>query len=135
MNMLHILGNLTANPESRIVEGRNGPSTVCNFTVAVDRYRHGQKVAEYFRITLWNKAADNAMRYLTKGRQVAVTGPVTCRAYIGNDQKAHCSMEIQDVIELEYGQNSNRQAQAAPGNDCPPPPDDYAPPQDGQYIP
>ena len=103
MNALHIIGNLTANPESRIIKGERGPQTVCNFTVAVNRFKQGKKITDYFRITLWNKQAENAMKYLAKGRHVSVSGPVTGRAYIGNtDGKAHVSLEIQDVQEIEY---------------------------------
>lgn len=39
MNALHIIGNLTANPESRIIKGEREPQTVCNFTVAVNRFK------------------------------------------------------------------------------------------------
>ena len=102
MNKVHIVGNLTANPECRFVRGKNGENTVCNFTVAVHRYARGERVTDFFRITLWNKQADNAMKYLSKGRQVAVTGAVTARAYTGNDNQVRCIMEIQDVDELEY---------------------------------
>lgn len=120
MNALHIAGNLTANPESRIVNGQNGANTVCNFTVATNRYARGKKVTEYFRITLWGNSAENAMKYLAKGRPVCVTGPVTARPYIGNDGKPHCTMEIQDVKELEYMGNRldaepQTGGQAAPG--------------------
>lgn len=129
MNMLHIIGNLTGNPESRIVDGQKGPNTVCNFTVAANCYTRGQKVTEYFRITLWNQQAENAMKYLSKGRQVAVTGPVTARAYMGRDGEAHCTMEIQDVKELEYGQQSRQNtADNEPG--YVPPDDSYAPVDD-----
>ena len=102
MNTLHIIGNLTANPKSRVVNTANGTSTVCDFTVATNRYMKGKKVAEYFRVTLWERAADNAMKYLAKGRKVAVTGPVEGRAYIGNDGKPKVSMEIRQVKEIEY---------------------------------
>lgn len=116
MNTLHIIGNLTANPEARTVQGANGMNTVCNFTVAVNRYVKGQKVADYFRVTLWNKQADNAMKYLSKGRQVHVTGPVTANAYTGRDGKAHCQMEIADVKEIEYlsGRTEGADTEEAP---------------------
>ena len=102
MNILHIIGNLTANPERRTVNSPKGQSTVCNFTVAVNRYTRGKKVADFFRITLWNQQAENAMKYLSKGRQVAVTGPVTAHPYTGDDGKPRCVLEIQDVEKLEY---------------------------------
>ena len=116
MNTLTIIGNLTADPTIRTVNGANGQSTVCNLTVAVNRYKRGQKVTDFFRITLWNQQAENAMKYLSKGRQVAVTGPVTARPYMGDDGKARCSLEIQDVEKLEYlGGKPDNTAQAAPG--------------------
>lgn len=124
MNTLHIIGNLTANPKSRVVNTQSGTSTVCDFTVATNRFVKGRKVAEYFRVTLWEKAADNAMKYLTKGRKVAVTGPVEGRAYMGNDGQPKVSMEIRQVKEIEY--LSSRQEDEG----------EYAvPPQDDGFAP
>lgn len=131
MNTLHIIGNLTANPKSRMVNTQSGTSTVCDFTVATNRYVKGKKVAEYFRVTLWERAADNAMKYLAKGRKVAVTGPVEGRAYMGNDGKPRVSMEIRQVTEIEY--LSSRQE--GEGNQAMPPPDDGFMPVDDDNLP
>lgn len=124
MNTLHIIGNLTANPKSRVVNTANGTSTVCDFTVATNRYANGQKIAEYFRITLWERAAGNAMKYLTKGRKVAVTGPVEGHAYIGSDGKPRVSLEIRQVKEIEY---LNSRQDCEEGRDVLPPCDGFAP--------
>jgi hypothetical protein len=112
MNTLHIIGNLTANPKSRVVNTANGTSTVCDFTVATNRYVKGKKVAEYFRVTLWERAADNAMKYLTKGRKVAVTGPVEGRQE-GFRQAAEpiikcCYAGIILALHDEFGFGENR---------------------------
>lgn len=131
MNTLHIIGNLTANPKSRVVNTQSGTSTVCDFTVATNRFAKGRKVTEYFRVTLWEKAADNAMKYLTKGRKVAVTGPVEGRAYTGNDGKPRVSMEIRQVKEIEY--LSSRQEDE--GDQTPPPLDDGFVPVDDDDLP
>ncbi len=131
MNTLHIIGNLTANPKSRVVNTANGTSTVCDFTVATNRYVKGKKVAEYFRVTLWERAADNAMKYLTKGRKVAVTGPVEGRPYMGNDGKPRVSMEIRQVKEIEY--LSSRAEDE--GDQEAPPPDDGFVPVDDEELP
>ena len=131
MNTLHIIGNLTANPKSRVVNTANGTSTVCDFTVATNRYVKGKKVAEYFRVTLWERAADNAMKYLTKGRKVAVTGPVEGRAYMGNDGQPRVSMEIRQVKEIEY--LSSRQEDE--DDQAQPPPDDGFVPVDDEELP
>ncbi len=42
------------------------------------------------------------MKYLSKGRLVAVTGPVTGRAYRSQDGQARYSLEIQEVKEIQY---------------------------------
>lgn len=131
MNTLHIIGNLTANPKSRVVNTANGTSTVCDFTVATNRYVKGKKVAEYFRVTLWERAADNAMKYLTKGRKVAVTCPVEGRPYMGNDGQPRVSMEIRQVKEIEY--LSSRAEDE--GDQEAPPPDDGFVPVDDEELP
>lgn len=131
MNTLHIIGNLTANPQSRVVNTQKGTSTVCDFTVATNRIVNGKKIAEYFRVTLWERAADNAMKYLTKGRKVAVTGPVEGRAYMGNDGQPRVSLEIRRVSEIEY--LSSRQDDAE--EQTPPPQEDGFTPVDDAELP
>ena len=113
MNTLHIIGNLTANPKSRVVNTANGTSTVCDFTVATNRYVKGKKVAEYFRVTLWERAADNAMKYLTKGRKVAVVGPVEASAYIAQDGSARARLEVY-ADEIEYLSSRQESSEQAP---------------------
>ena len=90
----------------------------------------GKKVAEYFRVTLWERAADNAMKYLTKGRKVAVTGPVEGRPYMGNDGQPRVSMEIRQVKEIEY-----LSSRAEDEGDQEAPPDDGFVPVDDEELP
>ena len=117
MNKLFIIGNLTRDPELRTMpDGRS----VCNFTVAVNRVVRGQKITEYFRVSCWEKQADNAMKYLAKGRKVAVTGPVTGRAYMGSDGQPKVSLEIQRPEEIEYlsgKPEGGQETEAAPPDD------------------
>jgi len=123
MNHLTIIGNLTANPQSRVINTSNGTATVCNFTVATNRHVRGQTKTTYFRVTCWHKQAENAMKYLTKGRKVSVFGPVEASAYIAQDGSARAQLEI-DAVEIEYlsGSRQDEGPQA-------PPPEDY-----GQYA-
>ena len=114
MNKLIIIGNLTANPECRLVDTANGQQKVCNYTIAVNRYSRNQKVTEYFRASTWNKQADNDMQYLTKGSKVAITGPVSARAYASNDGTLRASMEV-FVETIEYLSSGKREETAAPG--------------------
>ena len=110
-------GNLTANPETRFVDTANGQQTVCNFSVAVNRAVRGQKVTEYYRVSCWNKQADNAAKYLQKGSKVCVTAStITARAYTDRNGEARASMEV-PADEIEYLSSRNdgaQQGQTAP---------------------
>ena len=101
MNKLIIIGNLTGNPQSRIVNTDSGVKCVCSFTVAVNRTVRGERTAEYFRVNCWGKQAENAMKYLEKGKSVAALGAVSARAYIGGDGKLRASLEV-SADEIKY---------------------------------
>ena len=95
MNKLTIIGNLTRDPQLRTVNGQNGPISVCDFTVAVNRrQRNGQNEADYFRVTAWRGLADNCQKYLAKGRKVAVFGPVSVSTYQGSDGVTRASLDV-----------------------------------------
>lgn len=95
MNKLTIIGNLTRDPETRVTQSG---SSVCSFTVAVNR-RGKSDEADFFRVSAWNKLAETCQQYLSKGRKVAVTGPVSVSTYTGQDGKAYANLEVmaQDV--------------------------------------
>ena len=113
MLKLIFIGNLTANPETRFVDTANGQQTVCNFTVAVNRVYKGQKATEYYRVSCWNKQADNAAKYLQKGSKVCITAnTITARAYTDREGNARASLEV-PAEEIEYlsSRQDNMQAQ------------------------
>lgn len=93
MNALHIIGNLTRDPETRTT---TSGSTVCSFTVAVNRRKkvQGQPDADFFRVSAWNKLGENCQKFLAKGRKVCVVGSVTAHAYIQQDGKPAESLEV-----------------------------------------
>jgi single-strand DNA-binding protein len=93
MNSLHIIGNITKNPETRTTPSG---STVCSFTVAVNRRQkvQGQPEADFFRVSAWNKLGENCQKYLAKGRKVSVVGSVTVHAYSMQDGKPGASLEV-----------------------------------------
>ena len=104
-----IIGNLTADPETRYVDTASGQQNVCNFTVAVNRVHRDQKTTNYYRISCWNRQADNAAKYLHKGSKVAVTGSViTARTYTDRNGETRVSMEVpaDDIEYLSRSDNS-----------------------------
>lgn len=98
MNKLTIIGNLTKDPELRTTQ--NGIS-VCTFTVAVNRRaKDKDPEADYFNVTAWRVLGENAARFLTKGKKVAVIGSVTLRTWEKED-KHGASMEV-TADDIEY---------------------------------
>lgn len=104
MNKLTIIGNLTRDPELRTTTtGIN----VCDFTVAVNRRQRsgdqgGQPEADFFRVTVWKERGENCAKYLQKGSKVCVIGSVSVRTYTGNDGVTRASLEVNDVVEVEF---------------------------------
>lgn len=113
MNKLTIIGNLTRDPESRTTENEK---TVCNFTVAVNRRRtqqNQQPEADFFRVAAWGKLGESCQKFLTKGRKVAVVGPVSVRTYQAQDGTTRANLEVH-AEDVEFlGGNNNQQENAA----------------------
>lgn len=99
MNKIILIGRLTKDPELSYTQGGKA---VCKFTLAVDRPYNGEsKEADFINIVVWNKAGENAAKYLTKGRQTAVEGRLQLRSYDGNDgKKRYVTEVIADRVEF-----------------------------------
>lgn len=108
MNKVMVIGNLTKDPEHKLLE--SGKS-VCSFTVAVNRKVSSDGETDFFRVTTWDKLADNCVSYLSKGRKVCVVGSIRANAYINQDGEARASLEInaQEVHFLGVGKAQNEE--------------------------
>ena len=85
MNKVILIGRLTRDPEIRYTQTGKA---VCDFSLAVDRpftSNSGEREADFINIVVWNKIAENAAKYLAKGRQCAVEGRLQISSYEGND--------------------------------------------------
>ncbi|MGM0409268.1 MAG: single-stranded DNA-binding protein [Bacillota bacterium] len=84
MNNVSLIGRLTREPELKYIPGSG--TAVCNFTLAVDRglskskkeelEQQGKPTADFIRIKVWGKQAENCANYCFKGQQVAVSGSI-----------------------------------------------------------
>lgn len=79
-NSIHVVGNLTAEPELRFTtSGR----PVVNFRVAVNEVSviNGERRerTEYFSFVAWNSLAENISESLSKGMRVQVSGRLQIR--------------------------------------------------------
>lgn len=95
-NRIIILGNLTRDPESRILPSGQ---PVVNFSVATNRIytdKNGakQQTAEFHNVVAFGKLADICSRYLNKGKMVLIEGRIQTRSWQGQDGVKHYRTEI-----------------------------------------
>ncbi|MGI6746773.1 MAG: single-stranded DNA-binding protein [Anaerovoracaceae bacterium] len=103
MNNVVLIGRLTRDPELRYIpESQNAVAT---FTLAVDRPFSKEKQADFIRITVFGKQAENCERYLAKGRLTAVQGRIQTGSYKNKEGvTVYTTDVIADRVEfLEWG--------------------------------
>ena len=94
MNKAILIGRLTRDPELRSTPaGRN----VCQFSIAVNRTftnANGDREADFINCVVWDKQAENLVKYQKKGNQIAVDGRIQTRNYEDKDGKRVYVTEI-----------------------------------------
>ena len=94
MNKALLIGRLTKDPELRATPtGRN----VCQFSIAVNRNftnANGEREADFINCVVWDKQAENLVKYQKKGNQIAVDGRIQTRNYEDKDGKRVYVTEI-----------------------------------------
>ena len=93
MNNVTLIGRLANDPEM----GYAGQTPICKFTLAVDRMKEG---ADFIRITVFGKQAENCKQYLSKGRQTAVMGHIQTGSYKKGEQTIYTTDVIADRVEF-----------------------------------
>lgn len=97
-NKITIVGHLGRDPELR--QTPNGIA-VCNFSVATTEKRKDQETTTWFRVTVWDKAAENAAKYLTKGALVYVEGRARLNEYTDREGNHRSVIEV-NATEVNY---------------------------------
>ncbi|MGL5956671.1 MAG: single-stranded DNA-binding protein [Brevinema sp.] len=128
INRVILVGRL-----SNDVELRYTPSgaPVARFGIAVGGRpsRDGKDSVSFFTVIVWNKAAETASQYLSKGKQVAVDGRLEQRTWTAQDGTRRSVVEIvaervEFLSSSSSNQSSNQQAhtnQTAPRPEVPRP--------------
>lgn len=96
LNKMMIIGNLGADPELRYTPSGKA---VAELRVAVnDRYRGSDgewtEDTQWFRVELWDQAAERAAERLRKGHKVFAEGQLRAREWEGKDGQKRTSLEI-----------------------------------------
>ena len=96
MNKVILIGRLTATPELRTTA--SGKS-VSEFTIAVDRYKNGEKDADFIRCTAWDKQAYNLTRYQRQGDKIAVIGSLRVEKYedVRGNKKYKTYVQVSEI--------------------------------------
>lgn len=119
MNNVSLIGRLARDPELAYTQGNNTP--VCKFALAVDRpKRNGEdQGADFIKIIVWNKQAENCDRYLSKGSQIAVSGRITTGSYKNRDGQTVYTTEVTaDRVEFLGSSRQNNQESQQSYTDC-----------------
>jgi single-strand DNA-binding protein len=97
INRVVMTGNLTADPELRSLP--SGMS-VCSLRIACNTRRKDQASGEwvdkpnYFNVTVWGAQGENAARFLSKGRPVAIDGRLEWREWEAQDGAKRQAVDI-----------------------------------------
>lgn len=88
--------------------------------MAVNRRKkvQGQPDADFFRVAAWGGMADSCQKYLTKGRKVAVVGPVSVSTYQAQDGSTRANLEVfaEDVEFLSSSNGGNAGGSSGSGS-------------------
>lgn len=94
MNKTILIGNLTKDPDLRYTSNQ---TAVCNFTLAVNRGKDrdgNDKGADFPRIIVYGRTAENCNKYLDKGRKVAIQGRIQTGSYKDKDGKTVYTTDV-----------------------------------------
>jgi single-strand DNA-binding protein len=102
-NKIIVIGNLGRDPELRYTPQG---TAVCNFSIATNEKKRDktgdlQDVTTWFRVTLWNKQAENASKYLTKGSSVYIEGRLRIEEWADRDGKNRFTLEV-NATDMQF---------------------------------
>lgn len=110
LNVAMLVGRLAQDPEVRY--SANG-KCIATFSLAVQRDRNE---ADFFKVTAFDRAAENIGNHLTKGRRVLVEAKLQSRAWDGNDGKKRYehSYVLNTFTFLDFANQTNSTTSTQP---------------------
>ncbi|WP_027399834.1 single-stranded DNA-binding protein [Anaerovorax odorimutans] len=113
MNQIVIKGRLTRSPELKTIQGKNGETSVCSFSVAVNR-RFGEET-DFFDCQAWGKAGEFVNKNFQKGQEILISGEMQCHPYENKEGKKVYPWRIKtDQIEFCGSKKDNANSDAPP---------------------
>ena len=94
MNVICIMGRLTADPELRHTASQ---VPVTSFTLAVDRafqQKGSERQADFIPVVAWRNTAEFICRYFRKGQKIALKGELQTRRYTDKEGNKRTAYEV-----------------------------------------
>ena len=112
-NNVRLIGRLGQDPEERNFESGKKLVTFSLATNEVYYNAEGEKIedTQWHNIVAWSKTAENAVKFLKKGSQAAVSGKLIHRSY-EKDGETRYTTEIQVAEFLALDGNSGESSEA-----------------------
>lgn len=114
MNSVVLIGRLARDPELRFIPGSG--MAVANFILAIDKgyskakkeecVSSGKPTADFLRVKVWGKQAENCSQFLSKGKLAAIQGSINTSNYKDAEGTMRYITEINAsrVEFLEWGE-------------------------------
>jgi single-strand DNA-binding protein len=102
LNKAMIIGRLGADPEVRYTQSNTAVATMNIATTEKYRDSNGemQESTEWHRVVAWNKLAEICQKYVKKGSQIYVEGPIQTRQWEDKEGQKRYTTEIK-VLTLQ----------------------------------
>lgn len=103
VNKAILIGNVGKDPEVRYLENN---LVVCKFPLATSetyRNKSGEMITttEWHNVVLWNRQAEVAEKFVTKGKQLYIEGKIRTRSYDDKDgNKKYITEIVADVMQF-----------------------------------
>lgn len=122
VNRVDLIGNLGKDPEMRATKSG---MKVASFSVATKEFRKGQngekqEFTEWHNIVCWDKQAENAAKYLSKGKSVYIEGRLQTRKWEDKNGVDRYTTEIV-ARNVQYLSPSDKRSTEPPKEEEPPP--------------
>ena len=112
MNKIVITGRIANDLEIR---STTTGKSICEFRIATNRpvVRDGERVADFINCRVWNKSAENLVKYQTKGNLIAVIGRMQVDTYTDKEGKKQYKsyVLVEDLEYLERKKEDNQEVE------------------------
>jgi single-strand DNA-binding protein len=113
-NQVQLIGHLGANPEVAVTSNGNKCAKLSLATSEKYKNQKGELVTTttWHRITLWEKQAELAEQYLSKGKEVCISGKLVNNEYVDKEgvKRSNYEVRVSDILLL----GSNKASASTP---------------------